>query len=182
MASSAALGGDEQVNATFWLGIAGIAGTLSGALLGPVLSERMRRNSVRAEQYSAQRLVVHADLLRVAARFADNAQTWAVNPLEELAENEPEELDRLFSQVRVIATSRVCGQCKSLERTVLAFNRQLLEAQPHHRRLRELADSGQGSGQDGLAVTQRTNLDTAAEGVREAYGQLSRAVRREMQP
>lgn len=170
------------MNATFWLGIAGIAGTLSGALLGPVLSERMRRNSVRAEQYSAQRLVVYADLLRVAARFADNAQTWAVNPLEELAENEPEELDRLFSQVRVIATSRVCGQCKSLKRTVLAFNRQLLEAQPHNRRLRELADSGQGSGQDGLAVTQRTNLDTAAEGVREAYGQLSRAVRREMQP
>jgi hypothetical protein len=92
------------VNATFWLGIAGIAGTLIGALLGPVLSERMRRNSVRTEQFSAQRLVIYADLLRVAARFADNAQTWAVHPLKELVENESEELDRLFSQVRVIAS------------------------------------------------------------------------------
>ncbi|MEV6512955.1 hypothetical protein AB0M61_43535 [Streptomyces sp. NPDC051642] len=169
------------MGATFWLGIAGIAGTLIGTLLGPVLSERMRRNSVRTEQFSAQRLVVYADLLRVAARFADNAETWAATPLAELEENDPEELDRLFSQVRVIASPSVCEQVRNLERAVSAFNHQLAEAQPHHRRLLEAA-SGQGSGEDGQAVTQRMNLATAADGVRDAYRRLSRAIRQAMQP
>ncbi|MEU9190317.1 hypothetical protein AB0D14_38525 [Streptomyces sp. NPDC048484] len=173
---------DAKFDATFWLAIAGIAGTLLGALLGPVLSECMRRNSVRAEQFSAQRLVVYADLLRATARFADNTQTWAVAPLEELAETEDEELNRVFSLVRVTATPGVYKEVRTLEDAVRDFNRLYADAQPHHRRLREAADRGEGSGEDGLAITQRMSLGSAAETVREAHRHLEEVIRREMRP
>lgn len=166
------------MDAAVWLGIAGIAGTL----LAPILSERMRRRSVRDEQLSAQRLVVYADLLRISARFVDNTQARAEFPLEELAETAPEELDRVFSQVRVIASPRVHKHVRDLEGAVHAFNRLLADARLHHRRLREAADRGEGSGQDSKAVTQRISLGDAAEAVRDAYRRLEEAMRQEVHP
>ncbi|WP_053204720.1 hypothetical protein [Jiangella muralis] len=61
------------MNATAWVAIAGIAGTL----IAPVLAERMRRKSARQEALMGHQLVAYADLLRATARLAGNATTWA---------------------------------------------------------------------------------------------------------
>src|SRR3954451_3548601 len=64
---------NQGMDATAWVALAGIAGTLFGTLSSPLLAERMRRESVRREALLNQRLSMYADLLRVTARVADNA-------------------------------------------------------------------------------------------------------------
>lgn len=98
---------DTQVNTTAWVAIAGIADTLVGTLLAPVLTERMRRKSTRAEQLRGERLKVYADLLRVTARVADNEMEWSLATACGLEETDDDELDQVISQARVVASKNV---------------------------------------------------------------------------
>ncbi|MFM9368146.1 hypothetical protein [Streptomyces sp. Da 82-17] len=163
------------MDATAWVGIVGIAGTLLGTLLAPIAAERMRRKSVRAEQL----VVIYADLLRATARFADNARDSSTHPLAELKETEDEELDRLMSQVRVVASDSVHERINRLSSTIHEFNRLLvLEARPHHQRLRE---DGQAV-DDEKSIQQRMSLSDIADRVVQAHKELESVIRAEMKP
>lgn len=139
----------------------------------------MRRKSVRAEQLSAQRLVVYADLLRAMARFIDNARDWSAHPLAELRETESDELDRLMSQIRFVASHSVYEGTKSLSTTLHEFMRLLVhEARPHHQRIR---DEGQ-SVDDEQSIQQRLSLAAVTERLTESYRALESSIRSEMEP
>jgi len=164
------------VDATAWVAVAGIAGTLLGALLAPVLTERMRRKGVRQEQLMGQCLDVYADLLRATARLADNAMTWSAIPLADLKETDDDELDRLMGRVRVVASEQVHDRFKALTKQLHEFNRLLLEARPHHQRVRDA-----GEVDDTTSIKQRTTLGGVADKIVESHKQLEKAIRDEMQ-
>lgn len=49
------------MDATAWVALAGIAGTLVGAIGAPVFAERVRRQGVRDERLMTERLAVYGD-------------------------------------------------------------------------------------------------------------------------
>jgi hypothetical protein len=102
------------VDATAWVAIAGIAGTLVGALLAPIIAEKMRRKSARLERMAGERLEVYAELLRVTARIADNMLGWKAAPRAELKETDTEEFDRLTSRLHVVGSKDVYDKFEDL--------------------------------------------------------------------
>jgi len=153
--------------------VAGIGGTL----FAPLATERMRRKSVRTEQLSAQRLAVYADLLRATALVVENAMTWSALPLADLKETNEDELNRLVSQTRVVASKKVYNTCKQLLGHAATFNRELSEAKSYHRRIH---DSGQVD--DARSLRQRMSLASIATSLRESEKRLEDAARRDMKP
>jgi hypothetical protein len=160
------------LDATGWVAIAGIAGTL----LAPLFGERMRRKSVRTEQLAAQRLVVYADLLTATARIVDNANEWSALPLADMKETEAGELDRLGGRVRVVASKAVYEDFKKLSSTTQKFNRFLfLEVRPHHQRIR-----AEGKVDDERSIQQRMRLGDIAHKIGESHQELEKKIREEM--
>jgi hypothetical protein len=159
------------VNATVWVAVAGILGTL----LAPLLAERVRRNSTRAEQLRAERLRVYADLLRVTAVLADNASTWSAIPLADLKETDDEELDRVFSEARVVASKPVYERLRELSRLATEFNRQLFWAKVQHQKVRD-----KDQVDDAESIVQRMSLGDVAGKMVRAHKQIEAAIRKEM--
>ena len=95
------------MDATAWVAIAGIAGTLVGALAGPAIGERMRRRSVRHEQLLVQRLDAYGELIRFTARLLTDARIRLSSPEFQHRYISGDELDRTQGRVRVIATKPV---------------------------------------------------------------------------
>lgn len=166
------------MDATAWVGIAGIAGTLLGTVLGPSISEKMRRKSTRMEQVQQQRLALYGDLLRVTARLVGNAQTRAALPLAELPEPSDDELDRLISQAQVLAGKKVEKHLADLSRLVSKINRMLvMDVVPYHEKLRN-----EGKGDDGVAIQKRVQVAGPVDELVAAYGRLKDSIREEMKP
>lgn len=166
------------MDATAWVGIAGIAGTLLGSVLGPSITEKMRRRSTRMEQVQQQRLALYGDLLRVMARLVDNAQTRTAIPLADLPEPEGEELDRLISQARVLAGDDVEKHLTEMSRLIHKIHRMLvMDVAPYHQKLRD-----EGKGDDGVAIQKRTQLAGPVDELIAAYGRLNASIRDEMKP
>jgi hypothetical protein len=171
---------DERVHvdATAWVGIAGIGGTLLGTVLGPSITEKMRRKSTRMEQVQQQRLALYGDLLRVTARLVDNAQTRAALPLADLPEPADDELDRLISQARVLAGEEVEKHLADLSRLISKIHRMLvMDVVPYHQKLRD-----EGKGDDGVAIQKRVQLAGPVEELVATYDRLRVTIRREMKP
>ena len=76
---------------TAWVAIAGIAGTLVGALAGPAIGERMRRRSVRNEQLLVQRLDAYGQLIRFTGRLQTDASNRLTSPNYEHSDVDAEE-------------------------------------------------------------------------------------------
>lgn len=159
------------MDATAWVAIAGIGGTL----LAPTLTEWMHRKSDRIEQLRTNRLAVYADLLRVTARVADNAMTWSAIPLADLKESDSDELDRLVSQSRVIASDDVYRCFNEFSRQAGEFNRRLFRAKLHHQRVRNA-----GEIDDTETIRQRMSLGSVADRMTESYKQIEAVIRCEM--
>lgn len=155
-----------------------LLGTLSGALLGPWISERMRRKSTRMEQTYTQQLAVYGDLLRVTAQLVDNARERAATPLAELPEPSDDELDRLISQARVLASDDVEKHLNDLSRLVQKVHRMLVnDVAPYHRKLR-----AEGKADDGVAIQKRVELAAPVDELIATYNRLKLSVRNEMKP
>jgi hypothetical protein len=60
------------VDAVAWVAVAGIAGTLLGAIGAPVIAERMRRRSARDDRLLTERMAVYIDLIRQVSRMTDH--------------------------------------------------------------------------------------------------------------
>ncbi len=159
------------MDATAWVAIAGIAGTFAA----PLVSERMRRKSVHAEQLLAQRLVVYADLLRAFAHFTDNAAEWSSIPLADLEELESGELDRLMSQMRVVATKKVFDCANVFSKTAEEFSRSLFTTRLHLQAIRN-----QGIVDNQESIQQRMALAAMSGKLRETYRKLLAVIRKEM--
>lgn len=164
------------MDATAWVGALGILGTLLAALLPPLITEPMRRESNRREQVIAHQLDVYADLLKATARLADNAMTWAATPLADLNETANDELDRVISRARVVASKAVYLVLEDLTRNVHKFNRALvMEAQPHHQRVR-----AEGGADDVTGIQQRMELAGHADQLVADHKRLAAAIRSEI--
>jgi hypothetical protein len=167
--------GAATVDKTAWVAIAGISATLIAGILGPLLAERMRRESARLERLLGRRLDVYADLLRASARLADNSMTWSAIPLADLKETDDEELDRLVSQVRVVASKDVYQQLQALAGRAHEFNQLLFQAKLHHNRLRDA-----GKVDDDLSLRQRMSLGSIADEMRKEHKKLEATIRGEL--
>lgn len=166
------------MDATAWVGIAGIAGTLLGTVLGPSITEKMRRKSTRMEQVQQQRLALYGDLLRVTAQLVDNARERAAIPLADLPEPADDELDRLISQARVLAGDEVEKHLKDLSALIHKIHQMLVnDVVPYHRKLRN-----EGKGDDGVAIQKRVQLAGPVDELVAVYGRLRVSIRKEMKP
>ena len=165
------------MDATAWVGALGILGTLLAALLPPLITEPMRRESSRREQVVAHRLDIYADLLKATARLADNALTWSATPLADLTETADDELDRVISRARVVASTAVYHALEDLTRNVHKFKALVMEAQPHHRRVR-----AEGGADDVTGIQQRMSLAELADQLIGDHKRLAAAIRSEIVP
>lgn len=166
------------MDATAWVGIAGIAGTLLGTGVGPWISEKMRRKSTRMEQVQQQRLALYGDLLRVTAQLVGNARERAAMPLADLPEPSDDELDRLISQARVLAGEDVEQHLAEVSRLVSKIHWLLVnDVVPYHERLRD-----EGKGDDGVAIQKRVQLAGPVDELVAAYDRLRVSIRKEMKP
>lgn len=166
------------MDATAWVGLAGIAGTLLGTVSGPSITERMRRKSTRMEQVQEQRLAIYGDLLRVMARLVDNAQTRAAIPLADLPEPTDDELDRLISQARVLSGDKVEKHLDEVSRLLHKIHRTLvMDVVPYHQQLRAA-----GKGDDATAIQKRSQLAGSVNELVAAYRGLNKSIREEMKP
>jgi hypothetical protein len=164
------------MDATAWVAIAGIGGTLLAAVLSPLVTERMHRESVRREHLMSHRLEAYADLLRVTARLADNAQTWSVSPLVDLKETDNDELDRLIARVRVVASKDIYNQLVELTSHAQTFTLGLFETRTYHSRIRQA-----GTVDDATAIKQRMALATLSDQITEMHKGLEKVIRKEFQ-
>ncbi|WP_199036728.1 hypothetical protein [Glycomyces salinus] len=159
-----------------WVSIIAI---ISGAATGigaPIISERMRRKSTRRELLLNRRIDTYAALLRVGATIRDNAMTWSAIPLADLQEEEDEELNRILSEIRVVASLEVFNLAKKLLSTVQAFNRTLVsEARPARREAER-----QGHGDSEPAIRARMRLADSATEIDQIYRDLMSAIRNDM--
>ncbi len=160
------------MDATAWVAIAGIAGTL----LAPLLTEKMRRKSVRDEHLIVNRLDVYADLLRVITRFVDNASMRASFPLAEVAEYDDEELNRIVAKARIAASDEVTSLVQQFMTLANNFNRTLVvDVMAHHTQLRK-----EGKVDDQDAARQRLILSGGADEARELFLRIEAAMRADM--
>ena len=161
---------------TVWVAIAGIGGTLIGTVTSPLLAERMRRKSVRTEQLTGQQLEVYADLLNATSLLADNARDYSTMPLADLEEPDDDELNRLVSRARVVASKGVYRLLNKMQSQQAEFNRQLLlVARPYHDRLRR-----EGKVDDSQAMALRMSLADVAGQIVESHKQIEATIRKEM--
>lgn len=151
------------------IAIAGIVGTLSA----PIIAESVKRRSARQDRQYDRRLTVYADLLQATAKTADNARNWASVPLAELDQHDDEFLDRILTQVRVVANAEVRDQTLAFQRAASVFHRRLSEAQLIHRRVQD------GGGDSGEAIKARVQLAKLAYELVEIFRRLEEAVRKE---
>ena len=163
------------MDTTAWVALAGIGGTLAAAVLSPFVTERMHRENARRDRLMVHQIEAYADLLRATARLADNAMAWALSPLQDLKETDNEELDRLISRVRVVASDDVHQQLTELTRHALEFNRLLYFAKLHRTRM-----DAAGEIDDPTSIQQRMSLGSAADKMIESHKQIEATVRKEM--
>jgi hypothetical protein len=165
------------MDATAWVALAGIAGTLLGTLSSPLLAERMRRESVRREALLNRRLSMYADLLRATARVADNAMAWSSIPLADLKETDDEDLNRIVSLARVVASDQVYAHLTELSDAAQEFNRLLFSARVYHARLQD-----EGHVDDSRSIEQRMALGSVADKLQASYKEMERSIRSEVKP
>jgi hypothetical protein len=150
-----------NVDATAWVGIAGIAGTLAGTMLSPLVGERVRSRAARREQIMTHRQVTYADVLRVSAKVQDRVNRVLNFEISgPVDKTDVEELERVLAQIRVIGTDRVYASFTALAARAGEFyesRRGMPQSAPDMPRLGQLADR-----------------------LREAYTDLESAVRLEM--
>jgi hypothetical protein len=111
------------VDAVTWVAIAGIGGTLFGALGAPIITERLRRQSARDERLTSERIAAYAEYVHEVARFVDDANA-------QIAGRSPNARDvalveaghRAFNRVLVIGSNAVVRLASSFEAAAGALN------------------------------------------------------------
>lgn len=170
------------MDATAWVAVAGIVGTV----LAPLVLERMRRESARREHLLAHRTGAYADLLRVTAKLVDNAAQWAFTPTADLTQTDDEELNAIVARVRVVGSPRLFDKLKEFESETHKFNRlfSLVDAAlPRERMAEVLARIVEGQTTapgDEWWQEQQKAMATAADAMRNRHVELLNLVRAEV--
>lgn len=159
------------MDATAWVAIAGIAGTV----LAPLVLERMRRESARREHLLRHRLDVYAGLLEVTARLADNAMEWSSIPLAQLKETDEEKLDTLMARVHVLGSPEVFALVKATRKATGEFNRRLMFARLHAARVED-----EGQVDDAKSMGSRMSAGEMADAIRGLHLRLESTIRAEL--
>lgn len=169
------------MDATAWVAVAGIAGTV----MAPLVLERMRRESVRREHLLTHRTDAYADLLRVTAKLVDNATEWAYTPTVELTQTDDEELNSIIARVRVVGSPRVYDTLKDFESETHKFNRmfELVDAAAPRERmaavLSRIIEGDTRPGDDWWKEHQKA-MSQAADAMRRSHLKLLELVRTEV--
>ena len=163
------------MDTTTTVAIAGIAGTLTGALLGPVVSSWAQRRTLRADRLLERRLTSYVDLLATLEHVHSNIQTWSTYPLAELEEPALDHLRDLAAQVRVFASKHVRDRTDHTLELSARFYRALFGARQVHER-----DRGKKRADSAEAIKARLGLGAIADELTKAVKELESAIRREL--
>jgi hypothetical protein len=166
------------LDATAWVGIVGIVGTLAAAIFAPIAGEIARRKSVRKERLLERRLAAYADLLTVGVQFVDSTMNLASLPGADFSEPEANELNRLDGQIRLVASKSVRNHFKTFTEQLAKFRAAQFRAEFHHKAIRNSNDSG---ADDAQAIEQRMELGRMADAIRDTYHELEAAIRDDVQ-
>jgi hypothetical protein len=167
-------------DATAWVAIAGIAGTLGAAIFAPIVGEIARRKSVRKERFLELRLEAYADLLRVGSRFVNNAITLASMPDADVTEPDNDELGRLDGLVRLVAS-------KDAARHFTAFYEQLAKFHAELLVMRMTSNPAPAHNREDAAALRvakdanRLALAREADALRGTFRELEAAIRKDVQ-
>lgn len=165
------IGAGADMNETLWIAVAGIAGTLAA----PLLAERLRHRTLRADRLHAARVETYADLLEAAARVTENARTWAAVPLADLNEHASADLDRMLARVRVISSKRVYDEFTGWRMFVARFHQELFQARVVHHRVQEAGEQDRGE-----TIAARLELADLSAALIEKFQVLESAIRAEI--
>jgi hypothetical protein len=173
------------LDATAWVAIAGIVatlvGTLAGAIFGPVITEIVRRKSVRKERLLELRLAAYEELLKVSTQFVNNAATLASMHDVDIKERDENELRDLLSQVKLVASKDVVKQVNTFTEQVTRFHRDVFLAKLNYRTV-ALRNPEDDSALDGVRSVDRVAFGRKADALRDAYNEIEAAIRKDVQP
>ena len=171
------------MDATAWVAIVGIVatliGTLAGTVLTPVSTEIVRRRSVRKERMLALRLEAYADLLRVGARFVNNAITVASLHDGDIREPDDDELNRLTGQVKLVASDDVAEHFKAFSEQVGRFQADVFMAKLNHKAI--ALRNPEDDLVEGVKSVHRVALRRKTDAIRGTYRELEAAIRKDVQ-
>lgn len=161
------------MDSTTAVAIAGIFGTVMAGALGPFIAEKMRRKSERDGRLLERRLDLYADMVRVAAKFADNVEIWGAAPLADLPDFDEDELNRIVSRIRVVGSDEMKAHVLDLMSCATDFYRPLvMEVRPHAEQLRK-----EGKADDTESIQQRMALADVATRAREVFRKIEATAR-----
>ena len=144
------------MDATAWVAIAGIAGTL----IAPVVGELARRKSTRKQQLNDRRLEAYADLLSVGVWFVDYTRNVASMPGADLPKPDANELNRLDGQIRLVAGKSVRNHSKTFTEQLAKFSAAQFKAEFYRKAISNSSDS---VADDAQAIEQRMELGRMAD-------------------
>jgi hypothetical protein len=111
------------MDAVTWVAIAGVCGTLLGALGAPIITERLRRRSARDERLMNERIAAYAEYVHEVARFVDDANAQVAGQLRSARDAALMEAGhRVFNRVLVVGSNTVVRLGSSFEAAAGALN------------------------------------------------------------
>jgi hypothetical protein len=164
------------LDATALVAIAGIIGTL----LAPVITEIVRRKSVRKERLLELRLEAYADVLKVGDRFVHNAIALASMNDVTIKEPDDDSINHLVGQVKLVASKDVAKHFSTFTERVSRFHVAVLMAKFNHRVL-AARNPEDDSALEGAKSVDRVAFDRKVDAIREAYNELEAAIRKDVQ-
>ena len=168
------------MDATAWVAIAGIIGTLAGALFAPFAGEIARRKSARKERLLDQRLEAYADVLRVGHRFVHNAIALAaLHDVTTIKEPDDDSMNHLVGHVKLVASKDVAKHFKTFTEQVGRFHVAVLMAKINHRAIAS-RNAEDNSALEGKRSVDRVDLGRKVDAIRTTYDELEAAIRRDV--
>lgn len=163
------------MDATGWVAVAGIAGTLIAAVLAPLAAEHLRAKHAREEQLRTARLAVYGQFLAATARIVSNAHITASAPDTPVEETDATELDRLVAEIRVLGGTEVRAAFNDFQKRVVALHPQADQARKLQRRTESL-----GNPDSAEAMIQRATLASLANQIKVDESRLVAALHRDL--
>lgn len=159
------------MDATAWVAIAGIAGTLCAALG----TEYLRAEHVRKELLLTARIAVYGQFMAATARIVDNAFTLASMPGASLEETAASELDRIVGEVKVVGGKDVRAAFVDFHKHVVA-----LYPKADAARTEQLRMDRMGYGDSANSIYRRLDLNKLAETIKADHSRLEAAIHKEL--
>ena len=163
------------MDATAWVAIAGIAGTLIAAVLSPLVAEHYRAKHAGEEQLRTARIAVYGQFLAATARIVSNAYIAASAPNTSVEETDAADLDRLVGEIRVLGGTEVRAAFNDFQKNVAALRPQIDQARILQRR-----NAGMGNADSFEGIRQRVTLASLANQIKADESRLVAALHRDL--